>query len=220
MIIGVAFVLAQQPSGEVLAWHIITYGVGRVTFEFARGDPERLYFFGFSEAQWTSIILMCAVVWGEVTGILPFHLWYIIASVGTVLTMIAIALFRQFRGAGKHRLLNPRHVREIAEAIDLISNRVSERTVTTGGHTVPEVIPMSFTSLGIQISAGKIKEAETSIDHYALSFKKEIMNKESACTLADPIIRLKHSDGLRELVSQRQGVFYVLIRPITAGDQK
>lgn len=220
VIVGAFFLLGKQPPGETLAWYVITYGLGRFCFEFVRGDPERPYYSGFSEAQWTSLLLMFAVLWWELAGTLLFHLWHIVATAGVALSMIAVVLTRRFRGAARHRLLSPRHVREFAEAIDLISNRVSERTVFTGKHTVPEIIPMYCTSLDIQISAGKIRDAETAIDHYALSSQKETMNKEIASTLADLIIRLKHPDGLRELVSQNQGVFHVLIRPITVGDQK
>jgi len=220
VIIGAFFLLDKQPPGETLTWYVITYGLGRFCFEFVRGDPERPYFFSFSEAQWTSIVLMCAVVGCELSGALPFRLWHIVATSGVVLSMIAVVLTRRFRGAVRHQLLSLRHIREFAEAIDLISNRVSGRTVTTGGHTVPDIIPICSTSLGVQISAGKIKETEPSIDHYALSSQKETMNKETANTLADLIIQLKHPNGFKELVSQRQGVFHVLVRPINAGDQK
>jgi hypothetical protein len=54
----------------------------------------------------------------------------------------------------------------------------------------PDNPRMSSTSLGIQISAGKSKEAETLI----------------SCS--------------KELVTQNQGIFHLLIHPITSGGQK
>jgi hypothetical protein len=219
VIVGVVFVLIPQPAGRALAWYVIAYGVGRVTIEFARGDPDRPYLYGLSEAQWTSVTLMSAVVWGEVAGILPFRLWHIIATMGLVLTLIAVALFRHLLGTGKHQILNPRHVRELAEAIDMISGTVSERTVVAVHHTVPEVIPMNSTSLGIQLSGGKIKDANTSIDHYAISSQKGIMSEEGARSVADLIIHVKHLSGVNRLITGGNGVFHVLIHPHKAGDQ-
>lgn len=219
VIIGVVLVLTQQTPGHALAWYVINYDIGRFIFEFARGDPARPYYWGFSEGQWISIALMCAVVWAEAAQILPFHLWHIIATAGIVLTMIAIAIARQFEVTGKHQLLNPCHVREIAEAIDRVSSMVSERPINIGGHIVPEVINMSSTSLGIQISAGKIKDADTSIEHYALSSRNGTMSEEIARRVADLIIQMKHLSGANSLIPGGNGVFHVVIHPLNAGDQ-
>lgn len=220
VLVGIMFLLGGRPSGETLAWYVITYDIGRFCFEFVRGDPGRPYRWGFSEAQWTSVILMFAVVWGELAGVLSFHLWHIVAFAGIVWTMIAIALTRRFRRTVRHRLLNSCHVREVAEAIDQVFSTAAEKTAFSSGNSVPEGIPMSCTSLGIQISAGKIKNAETPIDHYALSSQKETMSKETARTLADLIIQLKHPSCSKELFTQNRGVFHLLIHPLTAGGQK
>jgi prolipoprotein diacylglyceryltransferase len=206
VIVGMIFVLGKHAPGEALAWYVINYDIGRFIFEFVRGDPDRPYYLGFSEGQWISLILMGVVVWAELAGTLPFHLWHMAATAGIVLIMLAIALIRHFRGVSKHKLLNPRHVGEVAEAVDNI-------TLPTG-NAGPVVIPMSCTSLGIQISAGKINEAETSIDHYALSSQKVNMNKKTAEVLANLIIQLKHPSCSKELITQNRGVFHLLIRPL------
>lgn len=219
VVIGVVFVLTKKIPGHALALYVINYGIGRFIFEFARGDPGRSYYWGFSEGQWISVILMIAIVWGEMSGMLPFHLWHIIATAGIVLTMIAIAIVRQSDITGKHQLLNPYHVREIAEAIDRVSSMVSERPINTGGHIVPEVVHMSSTSLGIQISAGKIKDADTSIDHYALSSQNGTMSEEAARRVADLIIQMKHLSGANRLILGGNGVFHLLVHSLSAGDQ-
>lgn len=203
--VGIMFILNGRPPGEALAWYVINYDIGRFILEFTRGDPERPYYWGFSEGQWISLILMGAVVWGELAGALTFHLWHIIATGGMVFTMIAVALTRYFRGANKHKLLNPLHVREVAEAVEQVPG------------TADEGIILSSTSLGIQISSGKINEAEKSIDHYALSSKKGTMSKDIAGTLANLIMKLKHPSCSKELVTQNRGVFHLLIRPINTG---
>lgn len=219
VITGVIFILNGSLPGEVLAWYVITYDMGRFCFEFVRGDPDRPYRLGFSEAQWTSIILMCAVVYGELAGVLTFHLWHILATAGMILIMIVVALNR-LRLTPRHRVLNPRHVREVAEAVEQVSDMAVERTIFCRGNSAPVVIPMSCTSLGIQISAGKIKDAKTSINHYSLSFQNGTMSKEIARTLADLIIQLKHFSGSKEFVIKNRGVFHLLVHPLTLGGQK
>lgn len=220
VIVGGVLVLGKHSPGEALAWYVITYDIGRFCFEFVRGDPDRPYHWGFSEAQWTSVILMCAVVWAELTGTLSFHTWHIITTAAIILTMIAVASARRLRQTVRHKLLNPRHVREIAEAIEQVSGAAVERTIFSSGNLVPEVIHMGCTSLGIQISAGQIKKSKTSIDHYALSFKNGTMTEEIAATLADLIIELKGLSGSKKLVTHNRGVFHVLIHPQTAGGGK
>jgi prolipoprotein diacylglyceryltransferase len=217
---GIVFILGGRPSGETLAWYVITYDIGRFCFEFVRGDPARSYHWGFSEAQWTSIVLMCVVVLGELAGTLPFHLWHIVATAGLLLTMLVIALNRKFQGTLKHQLLLPGHIKEVSEAVDLISNADAQNTAIAKGNAAPVFIPMSCTSLGIQISAGKIHDNKAFIDHYTFSSKKGSMSKETAGTLADLIIQLKHFSGSKELVMKHRGVFHLLIHPLTARGQK
>jgi hypothetical protein len=163
---------------------------------------------------------MCAVVWGEVAGTLSFHLWHIIATAGIVLAMITISLTRQFNKTERNKILNPRHVKEVAEVIGGISSRISERTVVTGGRIVPEVIPVSSTSLGIQISSGKIEDSEVSVEHYAFSSQKETMTEKTAEIIADLIIQLKKNSCERELVTQNRGIFHLLIRSSPTGVSK
>jgi len=220
VIVGTIIVLGKHPPGEALAWYVINYDIGRFLFEFVRGDPERPYYWGFSEGQWISVILMCTVVWGEFAGFLTFHLWHIAATAGIVLTMIMVTLTRRFRGTNKHKLLNPHHVRELAEAVEQVSAMAAQRTVFSRGNAMPAAVPMGRTSLGIQISAGKIQEDETIIHHYALSSQQGTMSKDIANPLVDLIIRLKHPSCSKELVTQNRGVFHLLIRPINAGGEK
>ncbi len=214
VIVGTILVLGKYPAGEALAWYVINYDAGRFLLEFFRGDPERRYHWGFSEGQWISVILMGAVVWGELTGVLTFHLWHIIATAAIASIMIAVAISRHYRRTARHKILNPRHVKEIAEAIEQISGMAAERTTYSQENADPAVIPMCTTSLGIQISAGKIKQPEAIIDHYAFSSNKEIMRIETAGILADLIICLRNFSCTKELITQNRGVFHLLIRPL------
>jgi hypothetical protein len=74
---GALFIFYQSDQpGEIVAFYIVGYGIGRFALEFMRGDAGRLHFAGFSEPQWTALGLTVAVVTLELAGILPFHRWH------------------------------------------------------------------------------------------------------------------------------------------------
>ena len=110
--------------------------------------------------------------------------------------MSGIALLRRFKKNGKHRLLQPRHVREVAQILASLSS------------PLPESLPVrvSSTSLGIRISAG----AAGAIHHYALSSQQEPLREDSARLLADLIRQLRHPGSSSRLVSGK-GVFHLLV---------
>jgi len=210
VVVGCVFILTGSTPGEILAWYIIAYGAGRFCFEFLRGDPDRPYLGGFSEAQWTSVLLMGGVAWAELSGSLVLHTWHIAATAAVVATMIAVALTRYLRRTHRHRLLNPHHIREIAQALEQASS-------TSAG---PNTVPVCCTSQGIQISAGRIESVGRSIEHYSLSSRNETMTEANAGVIANLIVQLRHIAGAKELVTQNRGVFHLLIHPQTAGGGK
>lgn len=207
VIVGVFSLLGKQPPGETLTWYMITYGVGRFCFEFVRGDPERPYYWGYSESQWISVILMGVVVWGELVGVLIFHPWHVTATIAIVSIMIIVALARKFQGTLKYQIFLPRHVKEVAEAVQ----RVSHASAGVGENT--QNIPVVCTSLGIRISTQEMENDGNSIRHFAISSQMEKMAERSAMKLADLILKLKYSTGSGELIKGNRGVFHLLIHP-------
>jgi prolipoprotein diacylglyceryltransferase len=203
VLVGSALVLSGSVPGTAFSWYVMAYGIGRFTFEFARGDAERPYFAGFSEAQWISLILMSAVVWAELTGHLVFHLWHVAAVVLLVLTMIVVTIKRHMRRPAKHQLLHPRHVRELANLLATISD-VEQREIRIGS-----------TFLGVQISASTLQTVEGQIYHYALSCEKEVMTEATAHLLATLICQLKHLAESNVLVKLKPGVFHLFAQPVT-----
>src|SRR2546423_11236515 len=117
VLVGSLLVLSHHQPGTALAWYVITYDIGRFSFEFMRGDAERPYLWGFSEAQWVSIMLMCVLVCLEFFGVLPFQLWHLVATVCVAVIMVVVALRRRLRKIPMHELLHPYHVKEIAEVL-------------------------------------------------------------------------------------------------------
>lgn len=189
--VGCAMVLRGNPPGAALAWYVVAYDIGRFGFELLRGDPARAYLRGFSEGQWTSVVLMALVTGAELAGWLPLEIWHVATTAGMVLAMPAIAFFRQ----EKRRLLQPRHVGEIAEILASLS--------------AAGPVQIGSTSLGIRISTG----VAGSTRHYALSSGRGVLREENARALAELIRQLKHPESPSKLVD-RKGVFHLLVEAV------
>jgi Prolipoprotein diacylglyceryl transferase len=213
--VGSFFVLGGYPSGTALAWYVIAYDVGRFCFEFMRGDPDRPYLWGYSQPQWISLLLMCLVVMAELSGVLPFHMWHSIATACLMFAMIGITLRRHFQVTATHRLLHPHHIREVADALELLREPPEQQTVRCGWTVLPSqddvTIRIGSTSLGVQISAGKVRGAKGDVCHYTVSYRHGGMTEEVARLLARLILKLKLADGEGELLQGEQGVFHLLI---------
>ncbi len=205
VLVGSGLILSGSPPGTALAWYVVAYDIGRFCFEFVRGDSQRVYLVGFSEAQWTSLILTVAAVCAELLGLLPLYMWHIGVMVCMLLAMILVTLSPRFRKSAKHQLLHPHHIREVAEVVEQLSKMAAEQ------NTSPADIYIGSTSLGIQISASRRQSASDWTYHYGISSKQGDINKESAKTVAALICHLKHHASSSELIERNQGVFHLFI---------
>lgn len=217
VIVGVALASGSHPPGTALAWYVITYGVGRFAFEFMRGDAVRPHYLGFSQPQWISLLLMGCVVWAELAGSLPFQWWHSVALVGVLLVMIITGLKRRFYRVPKHRLLHPRHIKEVAEVIENLPHadvaEISSAPWTVFHEAAPRAgITVASTSEGIQISAGRAYNLTGRVDHYALSCQGGDMTEEVATIVAQLIFQLKRDTGSGELITGEQSVFHLILR--------
>ena len=195
---------------------MIAYGVGRFGFESLRGDAERRYLWDFSEAQWFSPTLMSLVVAAELSGALPFRWWQAAALAGLLASIVGVAPRRRERG-GEQRLLQARHVVEIAAALDRVAARLPG-----DGERAPGVGPgepsvaMERTSRGLVISAGETGEGASRVRQYALSSEGKPLSEATAKCLADLIVQLRHPSASRELVRGGSGVYHLLLRQSVA----
>lgn len=203
VMVGSAYILRSSPAGTALAWYVVMYDTGRFYFEFARGDVGRPYLWGFSEAQWISMLLMCLVVVAECFGILHFQFWHVLAALCVAGSMIGVALRRRFQKTQRYRLLHPYHVREVAEVLHRVANPASND------------VQVGCTTLGIRVSVGEIKGGQGVIWHYAFSQQDGEMTKETAKLLSRLILQLKHPLGSNELIRGNQSVFHALVDPST-----
>jgi hypothetical protein len=209
--VGCLLVLRGDPPGTALSLYICAYGTGRFFFEFVRADTDRAYVWGFSESQWLSLGLMLLVVCGEFGGILSLHWWHVAVTVLVTLTVLVLAASRRLQSETNYQLLLPRHVEEIAQALDSTANHADSNGGGTNRHLRRAGIAIDCTSLGIQISAGRIKVAGSLLYHYALSNRKANMTEANARSLAKLIVQLRHPAARSDLVAGRQGVFHLLV---------
>lgn len=205
--------LSGQPPGICLSSYVIGYGGGRFLMEFLRGDPERPYLWGFSEAQWTSLGLMCLVSVLERAGTLPLKIGHLAITIGVLLVMMAIALKRSLQPKTAHQLFYPPHVGELAEALELVNDHVLEIGPSIGGSRTPtsRQVRIACTSLGVQVSASRINNLTNRTDHYALSQRDGYMTEQTARQLSRLILKLQSANGSNEFVPGNQGVFHLLI---------
>jgi Prolipoprotein diacylglyceryltransferase len=208
--IGCLLVLLGFTPGAALSLYICAYGAGRFFLEFVRADTDRAYLWGFSESQWLSLLLMWAVVLGDFLRILPFQWWHVATTALVSLTMLAVATSRRLKREVNYRLLLPRHIEEIAQALDSTSNH-ADGNGAGARHHARRGIPIDCTSLGVQISAGRIKVAGKFLYHYALSNKTANMTEASARSLARLILQIRHPAGKSNIIPGNRGVFHLLV---------
>ena len=197
---GVRLALGGAPPGTVLAWAAAGYSAGRFLLELGRGDPERPYLAGFSEAQWTSLLVSAGLAGMALAGLLPRS--WAAAPVPLALAMAAVALTGAIGPGRARHLMRPRHVQELAQAAELASALAPD-----GG-----VVPVVRTSRGVQLSAGRIDTGSGTVQHYALSLAGEILSRAGAVSLARLLVELRHPGAGHELVSGGNGVYHLLIR--------
>ena len=208
-IIAIIFLLNGHIPGEVLAWYVVGYGTGRFFLEFLRADTDRLYFQQFSEAQWTTLILICLITFMELSGILPFHLWHAWTAAFLVCVMTGVGLKRRFGRSSKHLFLHPYHLMEVAGVVNwlfgLAPSGTTNESLNPTGHYSGD------TSLGLQISLSINLGKTDSTYKYSLSCQNGTMAAGSAKALANFIVQFKHSsDTYKEIVIDR-GVLNIFI---------
>jgi hypothetical protein len=209
-----------SPAGSVLSSYVILYGAGRFCFEFLRGDPDRPYYYAFSEAQWISVILMTATICAELRHALPFNPWQFGITGLVLAAMIAVAVHRHLRLVPTHLLLNPRHVREIAETIDF-ARRVWIQDQASGNcRDLAEQVRVGTTSLGIKVSVDEVNSVHGCTHLYTLSNKDHSMSVDAAQTLSALICRLRHSGRSFDLIPGQQAVFHCVVSPRKDGVQR
>ena len=186
------WLVLTQPPGTGLAWYVGAYAMLRFGMEFLRGDVGRPSLAGFSEAQWTSLVL-CVAAGSVFVGCR----W---VAAFLALSIIVIAVMRKRQQDSPHHLLDPRHVREVAEALSRATHAPARE---------PRV---ESTSLGIRLSCGEVPLAGNRVQHYSLSATDAPLSQRAARVLASLVLHLRHpTPDMTKLIAGGSGVFHLLV---------
>ena len=179
---GTILIVSGAPPGTALVWYIVTYSGVRFGLEFLRGDPERPYFAGFSEAQWTALVLTMIATLPGVTRIATEASAAYSAVVGTAMlvSMIAIASARRFRQEKIHLLLHPRHVQEVAEILHRLQ---------TNDAGQDQAISVFETSAGLRLSGGRKRQ----LTHITFSWNGTNLSERATHVITGLIVLLERT---------------------------
>jgi len=198
LIAGIILVLRNASPGTVLILYTVAYGAFRFIIEFYRGDPERPYWKGVSEAQWTSLLLITVTGVLSVAGWLPLYGWHLLMSLVLFFAVVVVILRKDIF----IKMTSPKHVRQIAAAVVHPDER-------RGGR----VVDVYQTDLGLSVSKGQVMHEEGVITHYTVSYKKKGELFYPLVERIAEIIRLiqKHKGGY-EISERENSVYHILFK--------
>jgi Prolipoprotein diacylglyceryl transferase len=201
LIFGVVLVLRHSPPGTVLILYTVAYGAFRFIIEFYRGDPERPYWKGVSEAQWTSLLLITVSAVLGVAGLLPLYGWHLLMSLVLFFAVAVIILRKDIF----IKMTSPRHVRQIASAIVKPEEMLKRKGQVT--------VDVFQTDLGLSLSKGRMTDNGSVITHYTVSYKN---GSELFYPLVERIAEIiqviqKHK-GVYEIAERENRVYHILFK--------
>lgn len=205
--VGTGFLLVGAAPGQALAWYVVAYGAGRFGFEFLRGDVSRVYVAGFSEAQWTSLVLTLGVLAAGTAGAWPLRAWHVAAPILAFLAMIWVTVRRRHEGATQYPLLDAKHISELAETVRRLTSPTATDVPGASQHTGNVV----RTSRGLQLSTGLTDTGEGRVRHYTMSRPGDPLAHGEARVLGTLLTLLTDPRDRAELVRGGEGVFHLLI---------
>jgi hypothetical protein len=202
VLIGISMIMSSRPPGTSLAWFVVAYNLGRFCLEFQRGDADRPYYLGFSEAQWIAWSLTVLVMGAALAGLLPLYSWQSAATAGIPLAMGIVSLHRSFLSPQTSKLVSAQHVQAVAKIIASRSSIVGK-----------EAIVVRTTFLGVHISISEITANGSSYYHYALSCQNTMLTEAEARALSRLILQLHDCSRANCPVKGRHGVYHLMAYP-------
>jgi hypothetical protein len=194
--VGAFAVLLGRPAGTAWSLYIVSYSTARIWLEELRGDGARPYWLRLSEAQWTSLALILAIVAGERQGRLSWSWWHASACAIAALSLLWLAVRRR----GRHALLHPQHAGEIAEIVHAAPS--TGRGVAV--YRTSQTIGVSSQPLG-GINAAML---------YSISRADRGLTAEEAASIATLIVDLAApAAAAPELMRGGHDVFHLIVHP-------
>ena len=150
--------------GTVFLFYSLVYACFRFFIEFIRGDYERPLWLGASEAQWTSVIIVLILLFMGNLGWFPYYSWHTATAIFLILFLIVTIAF--YNTSNRSKLMNHRHINEIASGISFLSC-LPDNLEQTGR----KEINLYKTSRGFNISKDSYGVNKC---FYTISYKKEL----------------------------------------------
>ncbi len=184
----VAICVAAVPStpGAAFGTYVTGYAIIRFGLELVRGDPVRRYWHGLSEAQWTSLLVVLAMVALAAAGLIPGLAEHLAAA--ATLAIAALVIARRPSTA----VLHPAHVRELAALFP---------APRAGRPAVVE------TSQGVRLSAGTV----AGIRHYTITRLGRPLQDQEAGELARAVVWLGGVRSPAQVVAGAAGAYHLLV---------
>ena len=204
--VGIWIMKIHAPAGTVLIVYTVIYGMFRFIMEFFRGDPDRPYWYGLSEAQWTTLILV-TFTWGLARfHLLPFYSWH--SMVMVLLFVISSYIVFFARRNTSFRIFNTGHIRQIASALDKLKK---EDLKDSPGTNVAKVY-LHTTNQGLTFSKGIFNSGILPIVHYTVSSKinKNKLNISTVKKLARLMQRIQKESEPCNIIQRQTNLFHII----------
>lgn len=196
------FVIMNFQPGTFLLLYTVIYGTFRYCIEFYRGDIERPYWKGLSEAQWTTLILIIFSLILALAGKIPFYYWHVVFAAGLIASTCVLVLLHN----KKQHLFSARHIAEIARFLHTSSEGEHQPKI----QQMEANVKLYKTQQGLVFSRGQIKTGSNTIDHYTLSIDDEhTLSQKTINKLANLINSLQNHTSEKEIVKREGGIFQI-----------
>ncbi|MEO8108807.1 MAG: prolipoprotein diacylglyceryl transferase family protein [Ginsengibacter sp.] len=208
VVVGFCLLLLHFVPGTFLILYTVGYGTFRFIIEFFRGDPERPYFKGLSEAQWTTLLLIGVSLWLGLEGYIPLYMWHIVLSFFLFIGAVIIVLKENAEKKAGNKIASPAHIRQIAMAISksTITDQIKESQET------PANVDIYETGLGLSISKGELMQKGVCIKHYTVSCESRQLTCEIADKLAKVIQQIQKHNSAYRVLEQDNQVFHIIFK--------
>ncbi len=206
VITGSFLLMRHALPGTVLILYTVVYGAFRFAIEFFRGDPERPYYKGLSEAQWTTLLLVTVSLVLGFSGYLPFYTWHLIFF----LSLLAVSLYVVFlkRKTTEYRLLRPAHIREIATGLQHME--LGENNLADAGNSSVNIYR---TTEGLSFSCGQHYAKNERLIHYTISGNtKLILNEHIVNKIGQMISLIKKHNKHFDIIEKENGVYHLIFK--------
>lgn len=187
---------AWHPPGEALCLYVSVYGVIRFGLELLRGDADRQFLVGASEAQWLALITCWAAAATASTWSLPLLWLYItVAAALTAAFAAAIIVDRTLRFR-PWWFRHPHQTHELESALHrLLAN-------------VGDSVRVADTAAGLRLSASR--DGDNVL--LAFSCSTRAFSMADAQALAEEVGRVTRRPVAPPEPGRSPGLFYVLVR--------